>query len=250
MLEDNNVKRNINIAILEDDKIAAEDLKSYFKKYTTLSGKNFKLIHYLKGEDFLAEYKQAKFSIILMDIDLPGISGLETAQRLRQIDNEVVLLFVTKMAQYAQKGYEVGALDFLIKPVKYAEFGLKIKKAINIARSRETQAVMVPANSGYIRISTEKIMYIESVGHYVKYVLTDGELEARGPLYAVEQILADKGFLRCSSCYIVNVKFIDLIDGYDITVAGHKLKISHPRRKEFIKALMNIYLGSSGGVRG
>ena len=89
-----------------------------------------------------------------------------------------------------------------------------------------------------------KIVFVEVEGHRLKYQLVDGVVEARGSLSDVQEKLAGHGFLRCNSCYVVNVKYIEFVKGYDLHINGYKLKISHPRRKEFMRQLMDIYAGS------
>lgn len=234
---------HINVVLVEDDHIAATALCNYFERYSKQNSAVFNITRYDNAETFLDSYRHAVYSIVMMDIDLPGMSGLDAARQLRDKDDSVTLLFVTKMAQYAQKGYEVNALDFLIKPVSYADFCLKIKKAVNVAKARESRSVFVPVNNGFTRLSTDKLIFVEVMGHKIKYQLTDGVLEARGSLSSAEKMLEGNGFLRCNSCYIVNTRFIDSVRGYDLEVAGHTLKISHPRRKEFVKALMDLYMG-------
>lgn len=218
--------------------------KSFVNKYAEQNSVELKVSHFDSAEKFLNAYRPAVYSIIFMDIELPGISGLEAAQRLREKDKTATLLFFTRMAQYAQKGYEVDALDFLIKPLNYPDFSLKMRKAINVARSMEARSVMVPVYGGYSCLSTDKIIFVEVMGHQLKYQLVDGTIETRGSLSAVEKQLEGCGFLRCNSCYIINVRFINSIQGYDLDVAGYTLKISHPRRKQFIKELMDFFGGS------
>ena len=183
-----------------------------------------------------------------MDIELPGMNGLNAAKVLRATDKTVPLMFFTRMAQYAQKGYEVDALDFLIKPLNYADFSLKLKKALNVARSVEARTVIVPVYGGYTCLSTDRIIFVEVMGHQLKYQLVDGTVETRGSLSTAEKQLKDNGFFRCNSCYLVNARFIDAIRGYDLDVAGYNLKISHPRRKQFVKELMDYFGGRGGGV--
>lgn len=200
-------------------------------------------MHFDTAEKFLEAYRPSVFSMVFMDIELDGINGVEAARRLRAIDKNVTLMFFTRMAQYAQKGYEVDALDFLIKPLNYADFSLKMKKALNVARSAEARSIIVSAYGGYTCLSVNKIIFVEVMGHQLKYQLVDGTVEARGSLSTAEKQLKSYGFFRCNSCYMVNVRFIDSIRGYDLEIAGYKLKISHPRRKQFVKDVMQFYGG-------
>ena len=176
------VNNHINVVLVEDDHIAATALCNYFERYSKQNSAVFNITRFDNAEKFLDSYRHAVYSIVMMDIDLPGMSGLDAARQLRDKDDSVTLLFVTKMAQYAQKGYEVNALDFLIKPVSYADFCLKIKKAINVAKARESRSVLVPVNNGFTRLSTDKLIFVEVMGHKIKYQLTDGVIEARGSL--------------------------------------------------------------------
>jgi len=233
----------MNIALVEDDAIAANTITEYAKRYSLQYGAELNLTVFVNGENFLDNYRHSTFSVVFMDIDLPGINGLEAARQLRYTDQQIVLIFVTKMAQYAQKGYEVDALDFIVKPVNYADFCLKMMRALNVARSRENHLVTVPTGSGFCRLSTDKIMFVEVMGHQLKYQLVDGTLEVRGTLSEVEKSLNSKGFLRCSNCYLVNSRFINSVRGYDLDVGGHVLKISHPRHRRFVEELMDLYSG-------
>ncbi|MCI9458901.1 MAG: response regulator transcription factor [Clostridia bacterium] len=237
----------MNIAVVEDDFSAADNLTTCFNKYGETSGIEFNVMHFTDAESFLSSYRPALYSMVFMDIELPGMTGLDAAKQLRAKDSVVVLIFLTKMAQYAQKGYEVEALDFMVKPLRYADFCLKIKKAINVAQMRETRSVMIPTGSGFTCLSTDKIIYVEVMGHQLKFQLVDGVVEVRGTLSDMEQRLGGSGFLRCSNCYLVNAGFVNSVNGYDLDVGGYMLKISHPKRKRFMKALTEIYTG--GGVK-
>ncbi len=233
----------MKVAIVDDDFSAAACLTDYFGQYGQQVGMKFEVKHFPDAEKFLAGYRLSEYSIVFMDIDLPGMSGVEAAHQLRFKDSAVVLLFITRMSQYAQKGYEVDALDYIIKPLRYADFCLKIKKAINVARSRAEQTVIVPTASGAICVTTNKIMFIEVMGHQLRLHLVDDVIEVRGTLGEIEKRLEGCGFLRCNNCYLVNTRFVNWVRGYDVEVGGQILKISHPRHKQFLKDLMNIYTG-------
>ena len=234
----------MKVTLIEDDMQAAELLKSYLFRYGAENGIEFEVGLYSDAELFLKEYKKECAAIVFLDIELPNIDGMTAARLLREQDPSVVIVFVTKMVQYAAKGYEVDALDFLVKPVKYPEFVMKMPRAVNIARMNEGAVIFVPVNNGFYRVAVDKILFVEIMGHSLKYRLADRVVEARGTLKKVQKVLEGHGFIRCNSCYLVNTRYIDSVQGYQVNIKGFSLKISQPRRKEFMKELMDIYLGS------
>ncbi len=233
----------MNIAVIDDDVSTVTYLTDYFARYGQQADMEFRVQHFKDAESFLASYRGSEYSIIFMDIELPGISGIEAAHRLRYKNDSVVLLFITRMAQYAQKGYEVNALDYIVKPLRYADFCLKVKKAINVSRALEAQTIAVQTGNGAICMTTGKIMFVEVMGHQLRFQFVDDVIEVRGTLSDIEKRLAGHGFLRCNNCYLVNVRFVNWVRGYDINVGGHILKISHPRHKQFMKDFMDLYTG-------
>lgn len=240
----------MRVVIVEDDFSEANKLKSALQRYGSETGLDFEILHYTDAETFLKKYSQERPSIVFFDIELSTINGMDAARLLRERDDAVVIIFVTKLVQFAQKGYEVKALDFLIKPIIYDDFHMKMLRAVNVAKANEVKTILVPADSGFFRVSSDKIVFVEVMGHNIRYQLTDGVVEARGTLSGAEEKLAGHGFLRCNSCYLVNSRYVESVRGYDLYIGGHVLKISHPRRKEFVKQLMNLYTGSSENPNG
>ena len=240
----------MRVVLIEDDLNAAENLKTALKRYGSENGLDFEIIHYTDAETFLKKYNQERPSIVFFDIELPNINGMDAARQLRERDDAVVIIFVTKMVQFAQRGYEVNALDFLIKPIIYDDFHMKMLRAVNVAKAREVKTILVPADSGFFRVPSDKIVFVEVAGHSIKYQLTDGVVEARGTLSGAQEKLSGHGFLRCNSCYLVNVRYIESVRGYDLYIGGHILKISRPRRKDFVKQLMDLYTGNTDDMGG
>lgn len=235
---------NRHVAIVEDSPAEAELLRSYFARFTKEHGVDFTLTCFASGEEFLNKYRPA-YDLVLMDIGLPGHNGMETAAALRERDRSVTLIFVTNMAQFAVKGYEVDAFDFVVKPVGYSNFALKLQRALNKLDTRRDSEVLVTLSDSMVRLSASQIKYIEISGHRMVYHTTDGELYAYGNLKEVEASLGGGMFARCNNCYLVNLNYVRAVQGHTVTVGTDELQISRPRRKAFIQAL-NDYLG--GGI--
>ena len=235
---------NRHVAIVEDSPAEAELLRSYFARFTREHGVDFTLTCFASGEEFLNKYRPA-YDLVLMDIGLPGHNGMETAAALRERDRSVTLIFVTNMAQFAVKGYEVDAFDFVVKPVGYSNFALKLQRALNKLDTRRDTEVLVTLSDSMVRLSASQIKYIEISGHRMVYHTTDGELYAYGNLKEVEATLGGGMFARCNNCYLVNLNYVRAVQGHTVTVGSDELQISRPRRKAFIQAL-NDYLG--GGI--
>lgn len=232
-----------NIAIVEDEDAAAEALASYIEKYSAATGQSFNVARFKSGNDFLADYKQV-YAVVFMDIQMPGMNGMDTAVALRKKDKTVSLVFITSLVQFAQKGYEVDAVSFLVKPVSYFDFSLKFGKALDIYVMNEERVITVKYQGGMCRISTDKLMYVEIISHRLYYHLIDDVIEVTGVLSQVEKELGEYGFLRCNKCYLVNPKFVIGVKGADVTVGNTVLQISRPRRAAFLAELANRYAGS------
>lgn len=231
-----------NIVIVEDEDIAAERLSVYIRKYAEVSNQNFKVVRYRNAEDFIANYKPV-YAVVFMDIQMPGMNGMDAAVELRKIDKTVSLIFITNLVQYAQKGYEVDAVSYLVKPVSYYDFSLKFCKALDVYIMNEERNITIKYRGGQCRISTDKLMYVEIMAHRLYYHLIDDVLEVTGVLTDVERELKDYGFLRCNKCYLVNPKFVVGINGFDLQVGNQTLRISRPRRAAFLAELANWYSG-------
>ena len=159
----------------------------------------------------------------------------------------VSIVFITNLVQYALKGYEVDAVSYLIKPVSYYDFSMKFKKALDIYLLNEDRSFTVNTPGGLCRISTDKLMYVEIMNHRLFYHLIDDVIEMTGVLSGVEQQLRRFGFLRCNKCYLVNPKFIVKVKGSTVQVGDNLLQISRPRRAAFLAELANWYAGAAGG---
>lgn len=238
----------INVVIVEDESSAMEVLQTFLDRYTKEKQTEFNVVWFDNPVNFLANYKP-NFDLILLDIELPEFNGMETARKIRDIDSSVALIFVTNMAQYAVSGYEVDADDFIVKPVSYHDFVLKLERVLKKINNKDDAKIAV-AGDGEIRyLVLRDIRYVEVIKHKLIYHTIEKDFEVRGSLNKIESLCAENDFLQCNKYCIVNPRFVAGVHGHTLTMTYGRnfpgkydeLQISHPRRKDFVKSL-NDYL--------
>ena len=119
----------ITIAIVEDEEAYAKQLTEYIEKYQQESGKRFKVIRFRDGDEIVEKYT-GEYDIILIDIQMQFMDWMTAAEEIRKLDTKVVIMFITNMTNYAIRGYEVDAMDYVLKPVSYFAFARKLERAI------------------------------------------------------------------------------------------------------------------------
>lgn len=239
-------KRIINAAIIEDEDDSFAALTECCDRYSAKRGVGINVKRFGNAADFLEKYS-ADYDVVFMDIMLPGLNGMDAARRLRAVDSKVALVFVTSMRRFAVEGYEVSALDFIVKPVEYASFEPKLDRVMAYIFSQADDVLSIVTRRGIIKADVNKIMYVEVMDHDLVYHTTDGDINSYGSLSKIEQQLKNARFVRCNSYLLVNPRYVTGIDSANqtTTVGGKELKISYNKRAEYRKAVME-YL--SGGM--
>ena len=232
----------IRIAIVEDERAYAEKLQGYLEQYSAEHQTELHCQVFYDGLAFLDSY-HSDFDILLMDIEVPLLDGMSAAGRIRKTDPYVVIMFITSMAQYAVRGYEVGALDFMLKPVGYTVFSQKLQKAVRLANRNREAYLFLPVNGTQLRVSIPSILYVEVTGHQLQLHTETGTHRTALSLKKLEAQLAGHPFAKCNQCYLVNLRHVEEFRGDAVVVGGHTLQVSRPRRKDFQLALTNYYGG-------
>ena len=235
---------NYLIALVEDSHRDRENVISYFTRLAGETGDHYDLKSFHTGGEFISAY-QPMYDMVLMDIQMPGLSGMEAAHLLRKLDEKVILLFITSLAQYALEGYEVAATDFLVKPVEYPAFRRKIIRALSLVSHDSEEEIILSLRDGVqYRLSPSRIRYIEIQSHNLLIHTPEGVLESYGSLNELETRLTPGQFIRCHRSYLVNLAHVKAVHGLNVMVGNEELPLAKLKRQDFMQAL-NRYLGGS-----
>lgn len=232
----------IRIAVIEDSTIDRTILQKNLERYMGTRKERISVSLFHDGMDFISDYK-ADFDIILMDIDMPHLNGLDTARRLRQVDEDVALIFITNLAQYAIKGYEVRALDFMVKPVEYEELEYKLDRALEYSCRHRDTTFALDIGGVTKKVAVHTISYVEVYNHSLIYHTAAGAITAYGQLKELEADPRFNNFAKCNSCYLVNCGQVTEVHPDHVVVGGDALPISRRRKKMFMGRLAEVLGG-------
>lgn len=230
----------IRIAIVEDEQIYIEQIQAYLEKYRSETGEKFSVTVYGDGDSIVEKYR-AQFDIILMDIQMKFMDGMSAAQEIRKMDSEVIIMFVTNMVQYAIRGYEVDALDYILKPLVYLDFSQRLRRAIERLHKRERKFITLSVRGGILRLDVSDIHYVESEGHKLIYHTASENHLVQGTMKMAEELLKDYSFSRGNKCYLINLAHVEGVREKCAVVNGESLQLSRPRLNAFMQDLARYW---------
>jgi DNA-binding LytR/AlgR family response regulator len=233
----------IRIALVEDEDIYVSSFKDMLSRYEKSRETTVDLTVFTDGSEIVKNYS-ASFDIIFLDIKMKEMDGMTAAREIRRMDTEVVIVFITNLIQYAIKGYEVDALDYMVKPVSYFAFSQKLDRAVLRIRHRNDTYISVQYENSLRKIRLNDIYYIESQGHIQTFHTIDGEIKIRDKMDDIEKRLQAQDFYRSNKGYLVNMKYVTGVENGYCLIKGERLIISRNRKKSFMDALTKYMSGN------
>lgn len=232
----------ISVAIVEDERKYQDVIRDCLHKYDTENpGVRFMVDTNDNPVAFLDSFA-SQYDMVLLDIDMPYMNGMDLATRLREKDKNFILIFITNLARFALKGYEVDAMDYILKPLNYPSFALKLRKAMTILERNPSDKILVGTKTVKVSLRISDIIYVEIRGHNLTYVTTGGESHSYGTMANVEKLLPKKSFAKCNSCHLVNLNYVRKIEGFTCYVDKYALSISRMRKTPFMEALSSFLM--------
>lgn len=233
----------MKFAILDDENSDRERIVTFLERFVNENSVDLRWETFSNPTEFLENYI-GDFDLIFLDIAMPGVNGIEVAREIRKKDQKVILIFITSLGQFALQGYEVEALDFVVKPIAYEEFCLKMKRALRYLMRDEDASLFIRTTDGVVRLQAKDVFLIEVRHHYLHYKTSTGEYRVRGTIREAEQALMNYNFVRCNQGSLVNLKYVETIKGNVVVVAGNAIPISRNKRNDF----MTIFAKYVGGL--
>ena len=230
-----------HIAVVEDEKICSVQVQQFLDQYQEENNVRFKVTVFEAATQILESYEPL-YDMILMDIDMPGINGTDAADQIRQTDQDVVIVFITNIASFAIRGYEVGAMDFVVKPITYYNFSTRLARALKRSRSREPRQIILTLADGVKKLEVGQIYYVEVQNRMLHYYTQEGVFAVRGTMQSVQQMLEAYSFAKCNHWYMVNLRHVSEVKKNTVVVGEYELEISRRNRTPFLKALTE-YVG-------
>ena len=197
----------LNIAVCEDTQTEAEKLLSF------LSGARIpnRCVLYRSAEELLAAYQPLKYDLLLMDIYMGGMTGVEAVSKIREIDEEVSVVFITTSKDFALESYRLSALNYLVKPYEKREIEAVLEKAQ--AAKENVPSLVVRWDGREKRIPLSRIVCLEIRDHQLLIYLTDGSsVHVYEKLSDVLPRLGDKNFFQCHKSFCVNLAQAEYFD--------------------------------------
>ena len=232
----------MRIAVVDDEQVEREVLQGYLRRYAQEYGGNFEVDTFSSADALLSSYSII-YDVLIFDIDMPGTNGIEAARQIRRMDRNTVLLFVTNIAQYAINGYEVDAVDYIIKPISYYDFALKFQRAISKAVQKKQTYLILETVEGTRRVDVSRIVYVEALGHYLTFHIGEETFRVRGNIRDYEQRLRPYNFCQIHKSFLVNMEFIEEIHTGELIVGQTTLSIGRVYREQLMQSYFKFVRG-------
>lgn len=225
------------IAVVEDEEKQVQKIRTFLHQYEKEKKVDFDLTFFSDGDEIVEKY-DCSYDLILMDIMMKFMDGMTAAEEIRKKDETVIIIFITNMVNFAIKGYQVGAFDYILKPINYFQLEKSLSRALKKLNKEDTTTyINIGSSSNIQRLALKDICYIESYAHYLTFYTIRGEFTVYMRLKDVEEALQGKNFFRINKGAIVNLRYVDGVEEGCCMIGQKKLSVSRSKKKDFMTQL-------------
>ena len=229
----------INIGICEDELHYRVTIKDMLGDILSTYSINYKIYEFSSGEELLSNYPK-DLDILIMDIQMKIINGMDTARKIREFDQNLEIIFMTSFSEFMQEGYEVKAYRYILKPISERKISRNILPCINEIMKKKNNYLTINVKNYVDRIKIDSIVYIETDRPNILIYTNDNKYTTKMSISKIDKILREHGFFRCHNSYIVNLKLVESMNSNTLKIGEKYIPISKYRVKELKLALTNI----------
>lgn len=229
----------INIGICDDELHYRSKIKDMLKEILSSYPINYKVYEFSSGEELLNNYPK-DLDILIMDIQMKLINGMDTARKIREFDENLELIFMTSFVEFMQEGYEVKAYRYILKPISERKMSKNILPCINEIMKKRNNYLTINVKNYVDRIKIDSIIYIETARPNILIYTNDNMYTTKMNISKMEKVLSEYGFFRCHNSYIINLKLVESMNSNTVIVGGKNIPISKYRVKDLKLAITNI----------
>ena len=229
----------INIGICEDELHYRVNIKDMLGDILSTYSINYKIYEFSSGEELLSNYPK-DLDILIMDIQMKIINGMDTARKIREFDQNLEIIFMTSFSEFMQEGYEVKAYRYILKPISERKISRNILPCINEIMKKKNNYLTINVKNYVDRIKIDSIVYIETDRPNILIYTNDNKYTTKMSISKIDKILREQGFFRCHNSYIVNLKLVESMNSNTLKIGEKYIPISKYRVKELKLALTNI----------
>ena len=227
------------VGICDGDTGARIMLSDFIKQYKEDTGLSVQVLAYNNGEKLLRHYP-LDMDLIFLEVPLIGMSGIETAHKIREIDKNVGIVFLTSVLSHVFEAYEVRANNYLIKPLKYSRFLKEVEKARE--RRGQNRFFIEKNDSGVYKIYTKEIRYIETDKQNTLIHTENEKIVSYKRMKTHDEALFELCFVRCHTGFIVNLLYFKKLEQSDLILNdGTRIPISRGRKNNVLTKLKTLY---------
>lgn len=228
----------VNCLIIDDEPLSRDILRRYISevKELKLSGA---CADAMEATGMMA---RQRIDLVFLDIQMPGISGISWA---RSLTSAPLIIFTTAFPQYAVEGFELNAVDYLVKPYSFERFLKAVNRALEILRQQKSneeisRRMILKADRKLYAVDPSEILYMEGQGDYVRICFRERKLVVHSTLRQLEESVPAGMFMRVHKSYVINLKRISFIEGNQVRIDEHVVPVSPAQREELLKRFSSV----------
>ncbi|MDR2600052.1 MAG: LytTR family DNA-binding domain-containing protein [Oscillospiraceae bacterium] len=221
----------MRIALCDDEKIYRESLETALRTFEALPI-DTEIFTFTNGESLIENHLIQPYDIVFLDIEMQGMSGLETGQELRSKDRNVIIIYLTSYKKYVFKSFIIEPFDYILKPIKNEIIHEVLDRAIRKYKEQHYVIDIKYQDKAYA-LEVCDIVYIESDLRHITIYTKDNIYKSIGKLNEYEHRLSPYGFLRCHQSFLINMSYIKSINSNTIkTTLGSEISMSSRRKQK------------------